>query len=86
MGRLIKGPWALRESDDQDLIVPSDDLEYERAASISVNMDMLILLDVHVYTVPPQTPSCSSPTVLCSGPARPRERGSRHTLSCVRLV
>jgi DNA polymerase-3 subunit epsilon len=28
MGRLIKGPWALRESDDQDLIVPSDDLEY----------------------------------------------------------
>jgi len=28
MGRLIKGPWALKNTEDQDLVVPSDDLEY----------------------------------------------------------
>ncbi len=28
MGRLIKGPWALKNAEDQDLVVPSDDLEY----------------------------------------------------------
>ncbi len=28
MGRLIKGPWALKNVEDQDLVVPSDDLEY----------------------------------------------------------
>ena len=28
MGRLIKGPWAFGATDDQDLMSPSDDLEY----------------------------------------------------------
>ena len=28
MGRLIKGPWAFSKSDIQDLVVPTDDLEY----------------------------------------------------------
>ena len=28
MGRLIKGPWAFGSSDDQDLMPPSDDMEY----------------------------------------------------------
>jgi len=28
MGRLIKGPWAFGATDDQDLMPPSDDLEY----------------------------------------------------------
>jgi DNA polymerase-3 subunit epsilon len=28
MGRLIKGPWALNNAEDIDLIFPSDDLEY----------------------------------------------------------
>ena len=28
MGRLIKGPWELKNAEDQDLVVPSDDLEY----------------------------------------------------------
>ena len=28
MGRLIKGPWAFSKAEDQDLVVPGDDLEY----------------------------------------------------------
>ena len=28
MGRLIKGPWAFSKTDVQDLVVPTDDLEY----------------------------------------------------------
>ncbi len=28
MGRLIKGPWSFSATEDQDLVLPSDELEY----------------------------------------------------------